>query len=61
MNSVPFGFAYGIWVRNQLGFLLCAVGLVTMALFYPLLFALSKARPRSWRAPFHWSSFSRMC
>ena len=43
MNSVPFGFAYGIWVRNQLGFLLCAVGLVTMALFYPLLFALSKA------------------
>ena len=43
MNSVAFGFAYGIWVRNQIGFMLCAAGLLAMALFYPLLFAYSKA------------------
>ncbi len=43
MNSVAFAFAYGIWVRNQLGFVLCGAGLLAMAFFYPLLFAYSTA------------------
>jgi hypothetical protein len=43
MNSPPFAIAYGIWVRNQTGFLLCAAGLAAMALVYPMLFAYSLA------------------
>ena len=41
MHSPALAFGYGIWVRNQLGFLICAAGLVVMALCYPLLFAYS--------------------
>jgi hypothetical protein len=43
MHSLAVAFGYGIWVRNQIGFLICAAGLGVMAVFYPLLFAYSRA------------------
>jgi hypothetical protein len=43
MNSPAFAIAYGIWVRNQTGFLICIASLFVMALVYPFLFAYSAA------------------
>jgi hypothetical protein len=43
MHSPALAFGYCIWVRNQVGFLICAAGLVVMALVYPLLFSFSAA------------------
>jgi hypothetical protein len=43
MHSPALAFGYGIWVRNQIGFLICAAGLVVMGLVYPLLFSFSVA------------------
>ncbi len=43
MSSPALAIGYGIWVRHQTGFMVCAAGLATMALFYPLLFAYSAA------------------
>jgi hypothetical protein len=41
MSSPALAIAYGIWVRNQTGFVVCAAALLAMALFYPALFAYS--------------------
>jgi hypothetical protein len=43
MSSPELAIAYGIWVRNQTGFVVCAAALLAMALFYPALFAYSVA------------------
>ena len=43
MQSHALAFGYGIWVRNHVGFLICAAGLAVMALFYPFLFAYSRS------------------
>lgn len=43
MHFPALAIGYGIWVRHQFGFLICAAGLAVMALCYPLLFAYSRA------------------
>ena len=43
MQSPAFAIAYGLWARNKKGYLLCGAVMLTLALFYPLLFAYTRS------------------